>query len=69
MIFDDTLLIVLLSIGIFVLFALIGYLVEVYKKNKDLSKNDSSDENNLYVNDFVDNNELKDILLDDEEIK
>ena len=66
--------IIILGIGIFILFALIGYLVEITKKSKELDKNreeqlkNIQNMKNVSVNDLMEGNVNKnkdDILLND----
>ena len=66
---------IIIGIGLFIMFALVGYLVEISKKNKEIEKNvqnnDFNINNDINNSNINNNNEIienksEEILIDDD---
>lgn len=63
---------IIIGIGLFIMFALVGYLVEISKKNKEIEKkeiksNDIDNEvNNVIIDDEVIENKSEEISIDND---
>ena len=60
---------VIIGIGLFIMFALVGYLVEISKKNKEIEKTEKI-QNNVEKNNYINNNEKEnenvELLIDND---